>query len=97
MKDSARSFAEMRERLVNVINKANLQINAEYVLEDLDIVAAFAQAMLGANHQITTEAQEWYGYFWDKYRDNLEQHVEEHEARRFAMCAEMWLNYIRRI
>ncbi len=97
MKGSAWSYAEMRERLVNVINKANLQINAEYVLEDLDVVVAFAQAMLGENHHITNEAQEWYAYFWDKYRYNLEQHVEENEARRFAMCAEMWLNHIRRI
>ncbi len=97
MRSSAWSYAEMRERLVNVINKANLQINAEYVLEDLDVVVAFAQVMLGADHQITTEAQEWYGYFWEKYCHNLEQHVEEDEARRFAMCAEMWLNHIRRL
>lgn len=92
-----RSFAEMRERLVNAINKANLRINAEYILEDLDVVAAFAEAMLGSEHPITVEAQEWYQYFWQKYGLNLSQHVEEVEARRFAMRAETWLNYIRQI
>ncbi len=92
-----RSFAEMRERLVNAINKANLRINAEYILEDLDVVAAFAEAMLGIDHPVTLEAQEWYEYFWAKYGNNLTQHVEEVEARRFAMRAETWLNYIRQI
>jgi hypothetical protein len=92
-----RSFAEMRERLVNAINKANLRINAEYILEDLDVVVAFAEAMLGEDHMITKEAQEWYQYFWGKYGTNLTQHVEEIEARRFAMRAETWLNYIRQI
>jgi hypothetical protein len=92
-----RSFAEMRERLVNAINKANLRINAEYILEDLDVVVAFAEAMLGPDHMITQEAQEWYQYFWGKYGTNLTQHVEELEARRFAMRAETWLNFIRQI
>lgn len=97
MAQPMRSFAEMRERLVNAINKANLRINAEYILEDLDVVAAFAEAMLGPNHPVTLEAQEWYAYFWAKYGNNLTQHVEELEARRFAMRAETWLNYMRQI
>ena len=92
-----RSFAEMRERLANAINKANLRINAEYILEDLDVVVAFAEAMLGPDHLITQEAQEWYQYFWGKYGTNLTQHAEELEARRFAMRAETWLNFIRQI
>jgi len=92
-----RSFADMRERLVNAINKANLRINAEYILEDLDAVIAYAEAILGETHKITQEAKEWYTYFWTKYHLNLENHVEELEARKFAMRAEMWLNFIRRI
>lgn len=97
MAQPMRSFAEMRERLVNAINKANLRINAEYILEDLDVVVAFSEAMLGPNHPVTLEAQEWYEYFWAKYGTNLTQHVEELEARRFAMRAETWLNYMRQI
>ena len=95
MAESLRSFAEMRERLVNVINKANLRINAEFILEDLDVVAAYAEAMLGPDHPITLEAHEWYEYFWGKYATHLTKHVEEQEARRFAMRAETWLNYMR--
>ena len=87
-----RSFAEMRERLVNAINKANLRINAEYILEDLDVVVAFAEAMLGSEHAITQEAQEWYQYFWSKYGNKITQNVEELEARRFEMRAETWIN-----
>ena len=97
MADSDQSFAEMRERLVNAINKANLRINAEYILEDLDVVGAYAEAMLGPNHPIATEAQQWYAYFQQKYGNNLEQHVDPNEASRFAMRAETWLNHIRRI
>jgi len=94
MADPTRYVAEIRERLVQVIDRAYLRINAEYLLEDLDVVVAYAEAMLGPYHEITQEAKEWYAYFWNKYRDNLEQHVEEAEARRFAMRAEAWLNFI---
>jgi hypothetical protein len=97
MAEPLRSFAEMRERLVNAINKANLRINAEYILEDLDVVVAYSEAMLGLDHPVTLEAKEWYEYFWQKYSGNLTQHVEESEALRFAIRAETWLNYIRHI
>jgi len=97
MADSTRCIAEMRERLVQVIDRAYLRINAEYLLEDLDVVVAYAEAMLGPYHKITQEAKEWYAYFWNKYRDNLEQHVEEAEARQFAVRVEAWLNFIRRL
>jgi hypothetical protein len=97
MEKPMRSLADMRERLVNAINKANLRINAEYILEDLDVVVAYAEAMLGTDHHITQEAKEWYEYFWTKYHTDLGKHVEELEAKRFAIRAEIWLNFIRRI
>ncbi len=97
MAEPMRALADMRERLVNAINKANLQINAEYILEDLDVVVAYAEAMLGTHHPITQEAKDWYLFFWNKYHLNLTQKVEEKEAKRFAMRAETWLNFIRRI
>ncbi|MHA1721524.1 MAG: hypothetical protein ACTSXW_00430 [Candidatus Baldrarchaeia archaeon] len=88
--------AELTERLIKLIDTLELRLSVEYILEELDMVLYFSRALLGLNHKVTKEAEEWYNLLWGRYSENLEANISEEDAKKLAMKAKVWFNIVKR-
>ncbi|MHA1595684.1 MAG: hypothetical protein ACTSXJ_05725 [Candidatus Baldrarchaeia archaeon] len=93
----ATGIIELRERLLKLIDMVELRLDAEYILEELDVIRYLMKAYLGPNHQVTKEVEEWYNTLMQKYRNNMGERISDDERKILSLKASSWYNIVKSI
>ena len=86
---------ELQKILISLIDKGELAMHAEYILEDLDQIIILSNNILGSENKITFEAEKLYKRIYKLYRKKLDKKVKTSEGAEISLKGKSWLNILK--
>jgi len=86
---------ELQKILINLIDKGELVLHSEYILEDLDQIIFLSNSIFGPQNKITSEAKQLYKRLYKKYRKKLDKKVKASEGAEISLKGKSWLNILK--
>ncbi|MFB0544953.1 MAG: hypothetical protein ACETVN_04510 [Asgard group archaeon] len=89
------ALMELQKILIDLIDKGELALHAEYILEDLDQIIFLSNNIFGPQNKITSEAEQLYKRLYKKYRKKLDKKVKASEGAEISLKGKSWLNILK--